>query len=276
MDKQIVDLNKTKSKLNDKSLYVLQDLTHLDFSLSQSGAGCVGSFYKAYDDMFYYKASYFFNDKFGYEAVNEVIASRLSDCLKFDNARYELVYAKIKIADQEYKTYICKSRNYRKPEECRLTIESYMQFNNMKKGCVQELKDESFFNDVLNTILLDYIIDNRDRHGANLEILVHQDSNRLAPIFDCGSSLLAPCQYDMDRVAGFHLLHNGPINNFLISPMWNDVLETLKAYDVRVKDIDWNQLDYKDLYQALDKEILDREMIMIKERYDHAKKILNT
>lgn len=42
--------------------------------------------------------------------------------------------------------------------------------------------------------LFDYIIYNRDRHGANIEVLVSNDEWELVPLFDHGTSLMSSCQ----------------------------------------------------------------------------------
>lgn len=44
--------------------------------------------------------------------------------------------------------------------------------------------------------LFDYLICNRDRHGANIEVLQKGENYRLAPIFDNGLSFLFSCYND--------------------------------------------------------------------------------
>lgn len=60
--------------------------------------------------------------------------------------------------------------------------------------------------------------------------------------------------------------------------MWEDVLNTLRLYGVKIPTIDLGQLQYSDLYCAFgnDSYILDKEIVMIKERYNHAKEVLNS
>lgn len=254
------------------------NLTNLDFSLSLNGSGSAGSFYKAYDDDYYYKLSYSLGKEFGYESVNEVLTSRLCNLLGLHNADYELVHAKIRILNKEYITYLCKSYNYKKPYESRTTLEAYCAVNDINHNYIQNFERLTIFKDLLNMIMVDYIIHNRDRHGANIELLQYGDDLRLAPIYDCGSSLLAPLQYDMGKINSYSLLNNGPVNNYLVATVWEDVLCILKEYYVKVPVIDLNMLPYKDLYGAFGSYtcILDKEIEMIKERYAYAKKILNS
>ncbi|WP_207638169.1 hypothetical protein [Butyrivibrio sp. AC2005] len=52
-------------------------------------------------------------------------------------------------------------------------------------------------------IAIDYIILNRDRHGANIEILRNSRMHalRIASLFDHGLSLIYPCMTDADAAA---------------------------------------------------------------------------
>lgn len=272
-------LNELLRAAHKGSVAIPVDLTRLEFTLSMNGSGSAGSFFKAIDNDWYYKLSYpIGSNRFCYESVNEVIASRLSSLCGFSNAGYELVYAKIKLLQSEYLVYLCKSKNYKRVNENRVTLETYCTLNNIDHNDIANLSNKSFFNDLLNMILIDYLINNRDRHGANIELLLSGDGERLSPIYDCGSSLLAPLQYNKERIESYDILSNGPVNNYLISIMWEDVLNTLKLYGVKVPIIDLGQLQYSDLYCAFgsDSYILDKEIAVIKERYNHAKEVLNS
>lgn len=261
------------------SAFMPVDLTGLEFTLSMNGSGSAGSFYKAIDNDWYYKLSYpIGNGTFCYESVNEVLASRLCSLCGFLNAGYELVYAKIKLLQNEYLVYLCKSKNYKRVDENRVTLETYCTLSDIDHNDIANLSNKPFFNDLLNMVLIDYIINNRDRHGANIELLLSANGERLSPIYDCGSSLLAQLQYNRERIEYYNVLSDGPVNNYLISIMWEDVLNTLKLYGVKVPIVDLGKLKYDDLYCAFgsDSYILDKEITMIKERYNHAKEILNS
>ena len=255
------------------------DLTGLDFTLSMNGSGSAGSFYKAIDGDLYYKLSYPIGDgRFCYESVNEVLASRLCSLFGFPNAGYDLINARIRLLQNEYVLYLCKSKNYKRVDENRITLETYCTLNDIDHNDIKNLSGKSFFGDLLNMVLIDYIINNRDRHGANIELLLSMNEERLSPIYDCGSSLLAPLQYNKERIESYDVLSDGPVNNYLVAIMWEDVLNTLKLYGVEVPIVDLGNLKYSDLYCAFgsDTYILDKEIIMIKERYNYAKEILNS
>lgn len=63
---------------------------------------------------------------------------------------------------------------------------------------------------------IDYLICNRDRHGANIEILVDQDGKaRPAPIFDHGCSLLFSCYGNLKSIEKFDVMEERVVNNFI-------------------------------------------------------------
>lgn len=63
---------------------------------------------------------------------------------------------------------------------------------------------------------VDYLICNRDRHGANIEILLDENERpRLAPLFDHGLSLLFSCYNNLDSVRKFDVLEDRAVNNFI-------------------------------------------------------------
>ena len=65
-------------------------------------------------------------------------------------------------------------------------------------------------------MLVNYLIANRDRHGANIEVLRAQDGSvRLTPLFDNGLSLIFSCYGDEERAARFDPLADVNANNFI-------------------------------------------------------------
>lgn len=65
-------------------------------------------------------------------------------------------------------------------------------------------------------LVVDFLILNRDRHGANIEVLRNTKNKtlRLAPLFDQGLSLLFNCQ-NIDEVTAFDVLADRPIQCFI-------------------------------------------------------------
>lgn len=69
---------------------------------------------------------------------------------------------------------------------------------------------------IYQMMAVDYLICNRDRHGANIEILVNEQGNaRPAPLFGNGLSLLFSCYGDQKSIENFDVLKDRPVNNFI-------------------------------------------------------------
>ena len=65
-------------------------------------------------------------------------------------------------------------------------------------------------------LVVDFLILNRDRHGANMEVLRNsrKRSLRLAPLFDHGLSLLFNC-HSREEIAGFDVMEDRPVQSWL-------------------------------------------------------------
>jgi hypothetical protein len=61
--------------------------------------------------------------------------------------------------------------------------------------------------------IFDYLIINRDRHGANLEVMKN-GGKRLSPYFDNGLSFVCSCTDETD-LASFDIMEDRPVNNFI-------------------------------------------------------------
>lgn len=260
------------------------DLRCLNFSLNTAGSGSAGTLYKANTDNWYFKLSQFSEyapDEYGYESVCEVIGSLVAATLGYDYADYEICRALVSICNRDYEVYLCVAPNYKQPDEHRTTLENLLKLKGLNttdlEANFEACKDEPYFEDICKMLLFDYIVDNRDRHGANIELLV-SDTIRLAPIYDTGYSLLSPLQYDIEKFSKFSPLHDGPVNNFLISRYWSDVLKGLRGH-IKVPDVDIKKLDIRYLSSCFKQQgdiILKYSHAMIVGRFEHAKEILNS
>lgn len=141
------------------------------------------------------------------------------------------------------------------------------------------LMDTGLIKNIQDMLFLDYIVHNRDRHGANVEVLCSREGVRLSPIYDCGSSLLAPLQYNTERILQYDLLSNGPVNNYLVSVYWDDVICKLKEDNYNVPELELSKLVVEDIVcgilQGRDI-IMQKQLEMIERRYLHAKEVLNS
>ena len=201
----------------------LQDLRHLDWRERKLSPGTPGCFLKAYgknhDTRIYYKLSNYdsYRGIYGHECVNELIVSRLLDLLEIPHVDYQLIHAWIKIGEREYKTWICASENFRKPNEDKMAFDMFYDLE--KKGSESPIEFAARYGweqYIYRMMLVDYLVANRDRHGSNIEVLRTQDraSVRLAPLFDQGVSLFFSTYGNLKEIENFDIMKDIQANNF--------------------------------------------------------------
>ncbi len=176
----------------------LQDLRYLNWSKVRHSSGTAGTLLKAEETSKqgknYYKLSRFdsVTGKFGYEAVNEIIVDRLLTALDIPHLSYSLIHARIVIDNVEYETYLNKSLDYKKRGEKKSSFETFYNVNKMPKESPMDFAIRYGWADyIYQMFIVDFLILNRDRHGANIEVLKGEEGSvRLAPLFDHGLSLI--------------------------------------------------------------------------------------
>lgn len=200
-----------------------QDLTYLKWSHIRSSSGTAGTFLKSESTLhgakIYYKLSNFDPVKgvVGHECVNEIIVDRLLTILGVEHLSYELINADIEIEGNIYNTYLCASEDFKKRGDSKIALDDYYR-TNAKRGeshydfCVREGWKEY----IDRMIAVDYLILNRDRHGANIEVLRNSRAHtlRIAPLFDHGLSLLYSCMSDNDAEQ-FDIMQDKRCKNFI-------------------------------------------------------------
>jgi len=210
----------------------IQDLTSLSWDERATSSGTAGTYLKARSGsgsrMLYYKLSHFNGLAIdGHECVNEVVASRLMGLLGIDHVEYRLVHAKVTVDGREFETWLNSSKNFRGRGERKQALGAFYE--------LRKLSDEDPFafcerygwaNAIKKMMVVDYLIANRDRHASNIEVLVGPDGKpRLAPLFDSGLSLLAPCADDVERAGAFDPLRPVATANFVGSRSLEENLE---------------------------------------------------
>lgn len=182
-----------------------QDLTYLSWAKIRNSSGTAGSFLKAYSDLggkkVYYKLSNYdsYRGIVGHECVNEIIVDRLLHILGIEHLDYQLVHADIVLDGRKQTTWLCASGDFKKPGENKLALDAYYQAERLKgesplEFCIRNGWEEYIY----QMLVVDFLILNRDRHGANIEVLRNSRKKqiRLAPLFDHGLSLLFHCSTD--------------------------------------------------------------------------------
>ena len=89
-------------------------------------------------------------------------------------------------------TWLCASYDFRQRGERKIAFDEYFQINRQGNESPLDFCIRNGWSEYIYQMLVfDYLILNRDRHGANMEVLInrYKKSVRLAPLFDHGVSL---------------------------------------------------------------------------------------
>lgn len=172
------------------------DLRHVKWGDRRHGATS-GVFLKERVGDKYYKLSAYSPSVgiYGIQSVSEVIASRVGKILGIDCVEYRLVPALVRLKNIEMETVVCESDDYNIQNEGILVFEDLYMSLIRTKGNISPLdfcREIGIQEDVYKMFVLDYLINNIDRHGRNIEIMVDDRGvQRLAPLFDFGLSLFS-------------------------------------------------------------------------------------
>lgn len=204
-------------------IHKMQDLRHLVWSETGQTSASGGTFLKARTGVganaTYYKLSCYdsYRGVYGHECVNEVVASRLMKLLSIDHVRYALVHACVQVDGVEYVTWLARSKSFRKTREAKMAFDTFFDLMHEKgESQLDFCARFGWLENVQRMMLVDYLIANRDRHGANIEVLRSRDGSlRLAPLFDNGVSFVFSCYADEACAAAFEPLKDVRANNFI-------------------------------------------------------------
>lgn len=209
--------------MNTKIIYEKQDLRNLSWTEISSAGWVGGSFLKTVDfqekPFRYYKLSSYDSIKgiVGHECVNELIVDRLLNILGIPHIHYQLVNARVKVENKELDTWLCVSEDFRKKEESKIALDTFYELEKTREEtplsfCIRN----GWENRIYEVLLVDFLILNRDRHGANLEVVKNNRTRKLylAPLFDHGLSLLFSCHSEAE-IRNYNVLEDKPIQCFL-------------------------------------------------------------
>lgn len=221
--------------MSTRIIHEKQDLRYLSWSLIRSSSGTAGSFLKATDDLqqpkVYYKLSNYdgIHGIIGHECVNELIVDRLLNLLGVEHLHYDLIHAEIDIDGREMDTYLCASRDFKEQGEHKIALDAYYQVERRKDEtplafCIRNGWSEYIY----KMLVVDFLILNRDRHGANIEVLrnAQKKSLRLAPIFDHGLSFLFNCHTEKE-IESFDVMKDRMVQCFVGSRSTQDNLKLI-------------------------------------------------
>lgn len=209
--------------MSTRIIHEKQDLKYLQWSQIRSSSGTAGSFLKATDDLQkpkkYYKLSNYdgINGIIGHECVNELITDRLLNILGIEHLHYDLIHAEITVNDKNIDTYLCMSEDFKKIGENKAALDTFYEAEHLAHETPMEFCIRNGWEKyVYEMLVVDFLILNRDRHGANIELLRNSEEKtlRLAPIFDHGLSLLFSCHTE-EAVEKFDIMQDRPVQCFV-------------------------------------------------------------
>lgn len=196
------------------------DLTELVWTANPSKSrSSYGTFLKAEDNGRYYKLSA--GDRvtgiYGHESINECIVSDLLDSLGLRHTPYYGLTSDIMLGDKQLRTFVCWSKDFKQPGDSKVSFDSYYELlHHSDESVIDFAKRIDIWHQMEEFLVVDFLIINRDRHGANIELLKHADGSiETAPMFDHGLSLLAPLQNRSESVPGFDAMLDREANNFI-------------------------------------------------------------
>ena len=199
-----------------------QDLTMLSWAKARQSSGTAGTFLKSYDDLgprkVYYKLSDYdpVNGIVGHECVNELVVDRLLTILGVEHVSYQLIHADVLVDGRVHDTWLNASEDFKAPGEGKVALDTFYELERIEGECPLEFCARmGWVEQAQASIVVDYLVLNRDRHGANLEVLRNPRARtlRLAPLFDHGLSLMFRTRGDAD-VADFDVMADLPVQSF--------------------------------------------------------------
>jgi hypothetical protein len=255
-----------------------QDLTYLKWAHIRNSSGTAGTFLKSESVLGgikkYYKMSNFDMTKgtIGHECVNELIVDRLLNILGVDHIHYDLINADVEIEGRVYSTFLSCSEDFKIKGDSKTALDGFYMVNTEKGESHYDFcKRYGWQAYVDRMIAVDYIILNRDRHGANIEILRNSRAHTLkpAPLFDHGLSLLFSCASD-EEATNFDILEDRKCQNFIGGFSCYENLSLIKdktrIFKNELKESD-KEIIFKDLDRVLSKIFIDKMWDMIYTRY---------
>lgn len=243
--------------------------------------GTSGAFIKKYyinnGKRYYAKTSRFdtYTGFSGFEVYYEVIASRLAKKLGVSCVPQTFETIVLSYRGIEYITDVCISESYRKETESKVTFEDLYEHSTSNMDVVQFAKyymGNEFFQKL---IMFDFIIFNRDRHGANMEFYKYKGKIIPAPLFDNGLSFFFSCPSDIE-IYRTDVMEDRVVNNYI---GYKSLYDNLKFLDGTVRLNPLTKYDKSSLFRGLTTKISkchrDKIWEQIVMRYKYVTEILD-
>ena len=171
--------------------------------------------------------------------------------------------------------------DYKEKGEDKIALDEYYEVERFPSESKLDFCIRNHWEEYIYTMLaVDFIIMNRDRHGANIEVLRNPKKKtlRIAPLFDHGISLCYQCQSEKDietlnideekRVQCFFTNSSTARDNLCLIP------KTQLPHFGKLVESDKERL-FMDLKECLDSRLLDAIWNMIWRRYKEYEDLCN-
>lgn len=224
-----------------------QDLTYLSWARVRNSSGTAGSFLKAYSDLggrkTYYKLSNYDSVQgvVGHECVNEIIVDRLLTVLGIEHLHYQLIHADVTLDGRTVEVWLCASEDFKQAGEGKIALDAYYQAERLDatETPMQFCVRNGWASTIYKMLVVDYLILNRDRHGANIEVLSNRRKKtiRLAPLFDHGLSLVFRCENE-EQLSRVDVMEDKPVQCFVGSrSTWDNLKLIPREERLRLKPL---------------------------------------
>ena len=181
---------------------------------------------------------------------------------------------------KEYETWLCASKDFKQRGESKIALDAYYQAESLPNEspmdfCIRNGWEST----VYEMLVVDYLILNRDRHGANMEVLRNQRKKtiRLAPLFDHGLSLLSRCE-STEAMLREDVMADKPVQCFVGSrSSWENLQLIPRDRRPPLHPLAENDraILLEGLSEALDQQWLDRIWEMIWKRWQAYEDLCN-
>lgn len=272
--------------MQKKVIVEKQDLKYLKWSHARNSSGTAGTFLKSQSvvsgEKIYYKLSNFDSERgiVGHECINEIVVDRLLTILGVEHLEYQLIHADVEMDGKTYETWLCASKDFKQKGETKSALDNYYQINKKSDESRYEFCLNQGWQKYIDTMLaIDYLILNRDRHGANIEVLRNgrKHTIRIAPLFDHGLSFLCSC-YKEEEIEKFDILADKPCQNFIGSRSVYENLSLIKdknaVFKTKLKQQDKEVL-FADLSSVLSETHINKMWDMLWTRWCEYEKLCN-
>lgn len=208
---------------------------------------------------------------YGVEPMIELINSRIGNILGLPVLEYDLKRVLVTMQGETIETIATQSKDYKAHGEKSVSFEKMYECMTKNLTALEFVKQLGVEKQIYSMFVYDYIICNLDRHGKNIEILIHKDKIRLAPLFDNSLTFLT----------------NRPVNEIVNKVDFNDsmcvnnyighrtLLENLMLIDEPISIRKPTEKDREKLFQGLSnvttKEFRDYVWYLLNRRVEDVK-----